>query len=66
MEDVARWVWCGFVGILAVLGLFVAAGAGDAVGYWGGLGFFVVAVLFILHQVKLAFDHGERQAHSRD
>lgn len=65
MEDVARWIWCGFTGVMAVLGLFVAAGATSPVAYWGGIGFFIVAVLFILHQVKLAFDQGETQAHSR-
>jgi hypothetical protein len=65
MEDVARWVWCGITAVMAVLGLFVAADATNPVAYWGGLGFFVVAVLFIMLQIKQAFDHGEAQAHSR-
>jgi hypothetical protein len=59
MEDTARWIWSGFTGLMAILGLFVAAGATNPVGYWGGIGFFVFAVLFILYQVKLAFDHAE-------
>ena len=66
MENVARWIWCGAAAIMAVLGLFVAAGATNPVGYWGGIGFFAVAVLFVMLQIKLAFDHGEAQAHSRD
>lgn len=66
MGNVAVWVWCGAVVIMGLLGLFVASNATSPVAYWGGLGFFVVAVLFVMHQVKLAFDHGETQAHSRD
>ncbi len=59
MDDFARWVWCGCTAVMAVLGLFVAARAAAAVPYWGGLGFFAFAVLFILYQVKLHFDHVE-------
>jgi hypothetical protein len=46
---------------MAILGLFVSAGASEPVGRWGGIVFFVVAVLFIMHQVKLSFDHAEAQ-----
>ena len=66
MEGVARWIWCGVTGLMGVLGLFVAAGAASSVGYWGGLAFFAGAVLFVMYQVKLAYDHGETQMHSRD
>src|SRR5690606_28101811 len=48
MEDVARWIWCGVTGLMGVLGLFVSAGARSEVGYWGGLGFFALAVLFVM------------------
>jgi len=66
MENVARWVWCGVTAVMAVLALFVASGASGPVGYWGGLGFFVVAVLFIMHQIKQAFDQAEAEAHHRN
>jgi UDP-N-acetylmuramyl pentapeptide phosphotransferase/UDP-N-acetylglucosamine-1-phosphate transferase len=37
----------GVMGVLALLGLFVAAGAQDGVFYATGLGLFVFCVLFI-------------------
>lgn len=62
MGNVATWIWCGATGVMAILGLFVSAGASDPVGYWGGLAFFAAAVLFIMYQVKQRFDHAEAQA----
>lgn len=59
MGEVARWIWCGAAALMAILGLFVSAGASEPVGRWGGIAFFVVAVLFVMHQVKLSFDHAE-------
>lgn len=61
MGEVGRWIWCGATALMGILGLFVSAGASEPVGRWGGIAFFVVAVLFILHQVKLSFDHAEAQ-----
>ena len=62
MQGTAQWIWCGLVGVMAVIGLFVAANAGaeSPVGYWGGLGFFAFGVLFVLWQIKLGYDHAER------
>ncbi len=62
MGDMARWIWCGAAGVMAILGLFVSAGASEPVGRWGGIVFFIVAVLFVMHQVKLSFDDAEAQA----
>ena len=65
MQGTAQWIWCGLVGLMAVIGLFVAANAGAAspVGYWGGIGFFVFGVLFVMWQIKLAYDRAERDGH---
>ncbi|MBX6323545.1 MAG: hypothetical protein IRY94_17130 [Rhodospirillaceae bacterium] len=64
-EEAARWIWCGLVAVMGIVGLFVAAGsAHNVVSYWGGIGFFVFAVLFILLQIKLGFDERERRGHS--
>jgi hypothetical protein len=63
MGDSARWVWTGLVAIMGVMGLFVAAGAENPVGYWGGIGFFVFAFLFIMLQIKTGFDHREHGHH---
>ena len=61
----APWIWCGLVGLMAVIGLFVAANAGaeSPVGYWGGLGYFAFGVLFVLWQIKLGYDRAERGGH---
>ncbi len=60
-EETARWIWCGLVALMGVVGLFVAASSSNnPVSYWGGVGFFVFAVLFILLQIKLGFDQRER------
>ena len=61
MGDSARWIWCGLVALMGLVGLFVAARSGaNPAGYWGGIGFFVFAVLFTLLQVKNGFDERER------
>jgi hypothetical protein len=59
-----RWVWCGLVALMGLVGLFIAARSGESpVPYWGGIGFFVFAVLFTLLQIKQAFDHHEQRQH---
>lgn len=58
MKGFDRILWMGAVGLMAVVGLFVASrGAHNPVSYWGGLGFFVFAVLFVFYQIKTYFDH---------
>ncbi len=63
MGDVARWVWCGVTALMGIVALFVAARSTNPVGYYGGIGFFIVAFLFIMFHVKRAFDHAEGHGH---
>lgn len=61
MEGTGKWIWGGLVGLFGVVALFVSAQSGQEqpVGYYGGLAFFVFAVLFILLMIKTSFDHHE-------
>ena len=43
---------------MGVAGLFVASHAGHGVAYYGGLLFFVFAILFVMLLVKAGFDEG--------
>src|SRR6202158_3959800 len=52
-------VLCGAVAIMGIVGLFVAQRAGHGVPYYGGLTFFVFAVLFIFLLIKHGFDKAE-------
>ncbi|MGH6916485.1 MAG: hypothetical protein ACREJ0_02170 [Geminicoccaceae bacterium] len=52
-DTMGSFVLGGVMGVLALLGLFVASGAKDDVFYFTGLGLFVFCVLFIfvmIHQ----------------
>jgi hypothetical protein len=53
------FVWCGAVGLMGIVGLFVAARAGHGMPYYGGLTFFVFAVLFVFLMIKRGFDRAE-------
>jgi len=53
------FVWSGAVGIMGLVGLFVAARAGHGIAYDGGLVFFAFAVLFIFLMIKRGFDKAE-------
>jgi ABC-type spermidine/putrescine transport system permease subunit II len=46
-DAMGSFVLGGIVGVIGLLGLFVAAGASDGVFYATGLGLFVFCVLFI-------------------
>jgi ABC-type spermidine/putrescine transport system permease subunit II len=46
-DAMGSFVLGGIVGVIGLLGLFVAAGAQDGVFYATGLGLFVFCVLFI-------------------
>jgi hypothetical protein len=65
MEGTGKWIWGGLVALFGVIGLFVSARAGaeEAVAYYGGLAFFIFAVLFILLLMKKGFDHEEAHRH---
>jgi hypothetical protein len=62
MEGTGKWIWSGLVGLFGLVALYVSAQSGQQqpVGYYGGLAFFVFAVLFILMMIKTSFDHQER------
>ena len=44
--------------VMAIGGLFVAANAGHGVPYYGGLFFFLFAILFVFHLIRVSFDDG--------
>ncbi len=46
-------------GIMGLIGLFVAERAGHGVAYYGGLVFFVFAILFIFLLIKHSYDREE-------
>jgi hypothetical protein len=46
-------------GVMGIVGLFVAERAGHGVPYYGGLVFFVFAILFIFLLLKHSFDREE-------
>jgi hypothetical protein len=56
MNHVGNWVLGFFTAAFAVGGLFVAARGGEGVSYWGGLGFFVFAVLFVFLLIRVSYD----------
>ena len=65
MEGTGKWIWGGMVALFGIIGLFVSARAGEeeAVAYYGGLAFFIFAVLFVLVLIKKGFDHREAHRH---
>jgi hypothetical protein len=52
-------VWSGAVAIMGLVALFIAAHAGHGVAYYGGLAFFIFAVLFIFLMIKRGYDKAE-------
>lgn len=66
MEDTGRWIVCGLVGLVGILGLFLAAGAVDGGFYFFGLLLFAFAVVFVFANVKNAFDEAESTAAAGD
>ena len=61
MHGTANWVLGGMTAIFAILALYVASNSHEAVGYYGGLAFFMFAVGLIFYRVKRAWDEIERQ-----
>jgi hypothetical protein len=57
MNNVGNWIMGGVTALLAVGGLFVAATAGQGVAYFGGLLFFVFAVLLVFLFIRISYDH---------
>ena len=52
----------GFVGLLGLIGLFLAAGAADRGIYVFGMALAAFAVLFVFALIKQGFDSLEREA----
>jgi UDP-N-acetylmuramyl pentapeptide phosphotransferase/UDP-N-acetylglucosamine-1-phosphate transferase len=63
MGSVGKWILGAVVSLVAVIALFFAAKAHDNAIYYTGLGIFIACVLFVMYQVKLAFDEAERSDH---
>jgi hypothetical protein len=59
MGNVGKWIWCGCVAVMGLIGLFVAARGGHSVAYWGGLAFSGFALLFIFLMIKRGYDEAE-------
>jgi hypothetical protein len=45
---------------MGIGGLFVAARAGQGLGYFGGLAIFAFAVMFVFILIRTSLDHEER------
>jgi hypothetical protein len=60
MGNASSWVLSGLVALMGIAGLFVASRGGHSMPYWGGLAFFLFAVLFVFYMMKRGFDHAER------
>lgn len=57
MNHVGNWIMGGVTALLAIGGLFVASTAAQGVAYYGGLLFFVFAVLVVFMFIKVSTDH---------
>lgn len=65
MDGTVGWIINGFVGLAAILGLFLAARAADTGFYAFGLLLFLFGVLFIFMSIRKAFDEREAAAAAR-
>lgn len=62
MGTVGRWITSGVMGLLGLIGLFVAAGAQSGPVYYAGLLLFLAAIIYIAYQIKRSYDLQEREA----
>ena len=56
MDHIGKWVINVIVGVIGLLGLYVASRATDNTFYAMGLIVFVLAVAFIFYSIRRAFD----------
>ena len=56
MNNVGRTIVGGFVTLIGLVALVVAARAVDTAVYLVGLSIFVLSVLFVMMQIKITFD----------
>lgn len=54
-----NYIFGAVTGLMGLVGLFVAARAGHGAPYYGGLTFFVFAILFVFLLIKHAYDKSE-------
>ncbi len=59
MAETGHWIMGGVMGLIALVGLVLAAGALDTGIYLFGLALFVFGVLFDFWLIKRAFDEAE-------
>jgi len=60
MENISNWVLGFCTIVMGIGGLFVAARAGQGLGYFGGLAIFAFAVMFVFILIRTSLDHEER------
>lgn len=60
-EMVGRWVLGGVVGIVGLIGLFLAATVHEPGFYAFGLLIFAGAVVYLFRMIKQVYDRAERQ-----
>lgn len=58
MRNDSKWALGAGMGLLALLGLFIASRSAGAL-HWTGLAFFLVGVATIFHLIRAAFDQAE-------
>lgn len=61
MDNTAKWIIGGCVGVLSIIVLYVASRGHESVLYYGGLAVFVACVLFDMYLIKRSFDQAERR-----
>lgn len=62
MDNISNWVLGFSAAVMGLGGLFVAARAGEGLGYYGGLAMFVFAIGFVFFLIRTSMDH-EEQGH---
>ena len=61
MRGTGRWILGGVVGLVGILGLFLAANAHEVAAYhWIGLGLFILAALYLFLLIKASYDRLDR------
>ena len=59
MNQLGNWIMGAVTTAMGVGGLFVAANSGHGVPYYGGLLFFLFAMILVFNFIRVSFDHAE-------
>ena len=59
MNTMGAWISGAAMSLLGLLGLFLAARAGDTAIYFAGLALFVTSVLFVFVLIRLGTESGQ-------